>query len=42
VTWLASVAVVAWYEADPSRQQLDQAMDAIMERLVADHRVSPS
>jgi hypothetical protein len=32
--------VVSWYEADPSRQQVDQAMDAIMDRLVAEHRVS--
>jgi hypothetical protein len=26
---------MAWYDADPSRQVVDQKMDALMDRLIA-------
>lgn len=31
--------IMAWYDADPARQQVDAAMDATMDELVAAHRV---
>ena len=33
--------IIAWYDADPARQQVDAAMDATMDQLVAAHRPSP-
>jgi hypothetical protein len=30
--------IVDWYDADPSRQVIDSAMDATMDQLVAAHR----
>lgn len=30
--------IVDWFDADPSRQQVDQRMDALMDQLVAAHR----
>ncbi len=32
--------ILDWYDADPSRQEVDSAMDATMDRLAAEHRVS--
>ena len=29
--------VMAWYDADPSRQVVDQKMDALMDKLIADY-----
>jgi nucleoside-diphosphate-sugar epimerase len=34
--------ILGWYDADPSRQQVDAAMDATMDELVSAHRVSRS
>jgi nucleoside-diphosphate-sugar epimerase len=31
--------IMAWYDADPSRQQVDAEMDATMDKLVAAHRI---
>jgi nucleoside-diphosphate-sugar epimerase len=31
--------IVAWYDADPARQRTDARLDAVMDRLVAAHRV---
>ncbi len=31
--------IVGWYEEDPGRQQVDAAMDATMDQLVATHRI---
>jgi hypothetical protein len=33
-----SPGIMAWYDADPSRQVIDSAMDATMDQLVAAHR----
>ena len=30
--------IMDWYDADPSRQVIDSAMDATMDQLVAAHR----
>lgn len=30
--------IVAWHHADPARQQVDADLDALMDRLAADHR----
>ncbi len=30
--------IVDWFDADPSRQQVDARMDALMDRLVERHR----
>jgi nucleoside-diphosphate-sugar epimerase len=30
--------IVAWYDADPSRQRVDERLDALMDRLAATHR----
>lgn len=32
--------IVAWYDGDPARQRVDEALDAVMDRLVAAYRVS--
>jgi nucleoside-diphosphate-sugar epimerase len=29
--------IIAWYDADPARRQLDPAFDALMDRIIADH-----
>jgi nucleoside-diphosphate-sugar epimerase len=34
--------ILAWYDADPSRQEVDQEMGATMDRLVETHRVGAS
>src|SRR5215203_928758 len=31
--------IIDWYDADPSRQQVDAAMNATMDKLVANHRI---
>jgi hypothetical protein len=31
--------IMDWYEADPARQEVDAAMDATMDKLVARYRV---
>src|SRR4051812_882037 len=33
--------IVAWYDADPSRQQVDERLDAVMDTLVEAYRVRP-
>jgi hypothetical protein len=31
--------IVAWYDQDPARQQVDRQLDAVMDKLVATYRV---
>jgi hypothetical protein len=31
--------IIDWYDADPSRQQVDAAMNATMDKLVAQYRI---
>ena len=34
--------IIDWYDADPSRQEVDAAMNATMDKLVANHRIGAS